>query len=299
MSSSACQMWLTNNAGADRIQLPVNPEKITISQGNKNETVNVAGLGEVTIIQDRAALQFEFSSHFPGVKHQGCVVKTLYAPSYYVDKIRKWIESKKPVKYIVTGCNINVFCSIESFSYYEEGGDPDTLHYTLKLKEYREVKIRQLDTSPKIPAVVENPNIPDPKIAVKQVGTVTGGSVYYRRGPSTSYKAYGIKHKGDKLDVIGKSGNWYKFTYAKGEGGVAWMSGKYVKITETKTYQKGKVSTDGSRLVLYKSASNTSAELAKMPNGSSVEVLARSGSWYQVTYSGKTGWCIGSGIKFQ
>lgn len=70
------------------------------------------------------------------------------------------------------------------------------------------------------------------------VGTVTGGTVYYRKGPGTGYKAYGTKKRGTKLEIVGKSGKWYKFLCSNGAGGVAWMSGKYVKITgkaQTKT----------------------------------------------------------------
>lgn len=63
------------------------------------------------------------------------------------------------------------------------------------------------------------------------IGTVTGGTVNFRKGPGTGYKSYGTKKKGTTLEIVGKSGNWYKFQEPKGEGGVAWMSGKYVKIT--------------------------------------------------------------------
>ena len=37
-----------------------------------------------------------------------------------------------------------MYVTIESFDVYEQGGDVGTLYYTVRLKEYREVKIRQI-----------------------------------------------------------------------------------------------------------------------------------------------------------
>lgn len=238
--SNLCEFWLSNNSGKSSFMFPVLPEQISITSEASNDTVTVSGLGEVTIIQDPAPKVFEFSSHFPSVVHQGVEPtikkkpKLLLKPQEYIDMIDQWKASKKPVKFTVTDPKIGLFCSIESFSYYEKGGDPGTFYFTIKLKEYREVTVRKLDKTPVTPT-------PAPS---------TGGS------PTSS------------------SG-----------GG------------NNNNYKKGKVKTNGSRLVLRQKKSTSSKILAKMPNGSSLTIKSKSGSWYAVIYNGKSGYAYAKYIK--
>lgn len=62
------------------------------------------------------------------------------------------------------------------------------------------------------PAVIES--------AVK----ITGGSVYVRTGPSTSYSMYKVARRGDTFERLNTSG-WVAILF---EGKVRWISGKYV-----------------------------------------------------------------------
>ena len=59
------QMWITGNAEQEKLQIPVLPQKFSVSIGSKNTSVDVTGLGEITIKQSRPAYQFSFSSFFP------------------------------------------------------------------------------------------------------------------------------------------------------------------------------------------------------------------------------------------
>ena len=59
------QIWLTYNAEKEKIQLPVLPLSFKLKTEVKMTVINVAGLGEITIMQSRPALQFSFSSFFP------------------------------------------------------------------------------------------------------------------------------------------------------------------------------------------------------------------------------------------
>ena len=233
MSSNCqnCQFWLANNKGQDKMRLPVVPEQITITHDSKNDSVSVAGLGEVTFIQDPTAKTYEWTCWFPAVPHRGSLKKTLKTPQTYVDKIEEWIASRKPVKLTITGTKINCYCSIESWNYYEKGGDPDTLYYTIKLKEYKDVSVRKLDMTPPAPA---------------RKPTTTGG----------------------------------------GSGG-----------QPANNYKKGKVKTNGSRLMLRKKASTSSAILKKMPNGSALTIKSKSGGWYAVIYKGTHGYAYAKWVK--
>jgi len=157
-SDTKSEFWMSNDTGKNKFMFPVLPEKITFNRDSENVTVNITGLGDVTIIQDPALKGIEFSSHFPAIMHQGVHAsvkkkkKLFLEPQKYIDYIDSFIASKKPVKFTVTSPRISMYCTIETFNYHEEGGDPGTFYYTIKLKEYREVTVRKLDKTPTSPS---------------------------------------------------------------------------------------------------------------------------------------------------
>ncbi len=138
------QMWLTYNAEKEKIQLPVLPLSFQVKNGSNNDSVKIAGLGEITIMQSRSALQFSFSSFFPATKFPGLQVNSITKPLSLIQKINSWKAENKPIHFIVTACNIDLYVTIDNFSYSEEGGDPGTYQYSITLKEYREIKVRQV-----------------------------------------------------------------------------------------------------------------------------------------------------------
>ncbi len=149
------EMWLTYNAEAEKIRFPVLPEKIDISKGLSSTSVNIQDLGEVVIIQDRKAIKISFSSFLPATTFPGVKYQELTPPYDIKDKITIWQKSGKPVHFIVTGTTINLYCIIESFDYYEQGGDVGSIHYSLTLKEYQEVTAKQVTIENKT-AMVED-----------------------------------------------------------------------------------------------------------------------------------------------
>lgn len=141
------QFWLSANSEREKVLLPVNPEQITVKHGSNNEKVTITGLGEITIMQSRTAVQFSFSSFFPARYFPGAKTKTIISPLELIGKINTWRESKKPIHFIVTSCGIDIYCTIESFSYTEKGGDVGTYEYSMTLKEYREITVRQIEVN--------------------------------------------------------------------------------------------------------------------------------------------------------
>lgn len=150
------QMWLTYNAEKEKIQLPVLPTSFKVKNGSNNDSVNIAGLGEIIIMQSRPALQFSFSSFFPAAKFPGLQVSSITKPLTLIEKINSWKASKKPIHFIATACGIDLYATIENFDYSEEGGDPGTYQYSITLKEYREITVRQVKVNiPKATATVK------------------------------------------------------------------------------------------------------------------------------------------------
>lgn len=181
--NTSYQMWITGNAEQEKLQIPVLPQKFDVSIGSNNSSVDVTGLGEITIKQSRPAYQFSFDSFFPLTNFPGIENIELTEPLKCVERINNWIESKKPVHIIITGAGIDEYCTIEKFDYYEEGGDVGTIYYGISLKEYREVTVRQV-------------TVEDSTATVEQTQT--------RVDNTTTPKTYTVK-KGDCLWNIAKA----------------------------------------------------------------------------------------------
>ncbi len=146
--TSDYQFWLTANSNKQKIKLPVNPTKITVKRNSGSESMDIAELGGITILKGRPPPEFSFSSIFPSEKFPGVKVKKITSPKTLIGRIGSWIENKRIIHFVVTACNIDIYATIESFTYSESGGDVGTYEYSLTLKEYREIRTRQVKVNP-------------------------------------------------------------------------------------------------------------------------------------------------------
>lgn len=138
-------------------------------------------------------------------------------------------------------------------------------------------------------------------------GTVTANSLYIRKGPGTKYDSVGKLSKGDKVQILEKSGNW-------GKTADGWVSLKYIDLdgdvedsstkptestsTDTKDKKYSTLQTDGSTKALGTAEVTTSAlnvrygpstdyEIAgKVYKGENVTYYQKSGNWIRI----KDGW---------
>lgn len=140
------EMWMTHNGGRDKIQIPVLPEVFHVKTGSNNDRVDVAGLGEIVIMQSRPALQVSFSSFFPAKAFQGMQISK--SPHILVETIKRWKASDKPIHFVCTSPLVMFYAVIEGFDYHERGGDPGTYYYDISLKEYRDIRPRQIKIHP-------------------------------------------------------------------------------------------------------------------------------------------------------
>jgi len=74
------QMWITYNAEAEKLRIPVLLEKFTVNIGSNNSSVDVAELDEIVVKQAPPAFQFSFESFFPKKSFPGLSVSSLTAP---------------------------------------------------------------------------------------------------------------------------------------------------------------------------------------------------------------------------
>lgn len=119
------------------IQLPVNPFSISINSGGGNKNEEIISIGEINILRDRKLKNISFESFFPANKeHPYVLTKNEFKNGeFYLEFFDKIRKEKEPCRFIVSGLDINLLCSIEDLQYRYEGGDED-VHYSIQLKEF-------------------------------------------------------------------------------------------------------------------------------------------------------------------
>jgi hypothetical protein len=131
------------------VQLPVNPEHITISLAGNNKTEEIVKLGEINILKEPRLHSCSINCFLP-VNSNAPYVLTggrFEPPQFYIDFFNKIIKNKKPCRFIISGTFVNMFVSIEGFDYTLKAGDDDT-HYVLNLKEYRSFSAKVVKIQP-------------------------------------------------------------------------------------------------------------------------------------------------------
>ncbi|ANY67740.1 peptidoglycan-binding protein [Paenibacillus sp. BIHB 4019] len=146
MAKNPIQFHLSFNNGAERLQLPVNPESISVSTSHGYTDLDAAQFGEYTVIGQRRQTEFRFSSFFPrDYNATYCAYSPLPKPWNCVHKIQRWMRSGEPLRLTVTGTPINLAVTVRDFTYEpERGGNPGDIYFDLSLREYRFVSYRKL-----------------------------------------------------------------------------------------------------------------------------------------------------------
>ncbi len=177
------QVWLSAKNGKEKLQLPVNPEQLEFSTGSQTKIVNVQGLGDVSIIDSEPLMTISLSSQFPSVYGPFCEYVNIPAPRDAVAKIQAWRAQKIPIRFFVTKTPWNFAVTIEDFTYREEGGDVDTLMFSLRLQLYRFVTVRKMEksktTTGTTKAVAKKGTVrPNTKVQPKTYKVVKGDSLW-------------------------------------------------------------------------------------------------------------------------
>ena len=213
MSSSHNQIWMSvdNDDGSmkEGFLVPYNPESFRVVEGTNEKTVNIAGLGQVTVKNGKSPLTLTFSSFFPYVAEPGSELDdgdTLLAPNEYDKMIRTWKNGSDPVHVLITNTNINAYFSISTYTSEEEGGDVGKIAYSLTLKQYGTAQgtdsatngggmVRQIDIDP-----YELPETPE-TYKVQKKDTLAKIAKRFYNDLSYTYKIYELNTKKLKKGV--------------------------------------------------------------------------------------------------
>lgn len=117
-----------------------------------------------------------------------------------------------------------------------------------------------------------------------RVGTVVvSPALNVRSGPWGNI--IGSLYNGNKVEILGSSGDWYKISYG---GGIAYVHSDYVVAGASSSAASsqstaGRVNADPA---LNIRTSPWGAVIGSFSNGSSITIVGREGDWYKVNYGG-------------
>jgi LysM repeat protein len=162
--------------GKTVIQLPLNPSELKTSEASKNRVSSVINLGDINIPDVRGLNDITFSAFFPRHWSNGCAcgMKELKSPISYVNTIMGMKNTKQPIRLVLAGnihqilkANNNTSCLflIEDMSYEIKAGEEEDIHYTIKLKQYKNFEPRTVSIAKPKPTPT-NPK-PKPSITIK------------------------------------------------------------------------------------------------------------------------------------
>lgn len=224
------------------VQLPINPEKVTVTSSGNNSTAEIIKLGEINLIKDRKLKQISFNSFFPqnewfpGIRTLG----EFKQPEFYKDFFEGIMADKKPCRLVVTGINITLKCSIEKFEYYHQAGDHEDAYYSIELKEYKDYSITEIGVDSSLLRTVGTASegtTNKASTSVKPVSPakITVGCNVILNG-TVHYNSYGAKpgktfknYKG-KVNLINTKGSHpYHITTPSG-GWLGWVTAESVVL---------------------------------------------------------------------
>ena len=137
---------------------------------------------------------------------------------------------------------------------------------------------------------------PLPATASGDTYTVNVSSVNVRSSASTDGKVITRASRGENVEVLGSSGDWYKVKYS-GETGYIRKDMLVEGKTATSSSSTPTATVTGSSVNIRKSASTGAVVLKRVEKGTVLEAVSISDGWVKVKYSGETGYVSADYVK--
>ncbi len=156
------EMWLSQ--GDDKLRFPVTPFfRVSEPWNNQEEMLNE--IGTINITGKKGLQSTQIESFFPKI-NSGYTFLTFndnIPPYDYVNKIKKWRNEGKPLRFLITETPHNFLVLIGNFDSGEQDGSGD-LNFTMELKEYvdlggglkEEKPKREVGKTPTVPNTTDN-----------------------------------------------------------------------------------------------------------------------------------------------
>lgn len=134
LSGKGTRERITLTDGSERFVFPVTPKEVQCEDGQNNKVVNIVHTGEAVVFGMPKARRISFSSFFPAREYPFTVGDTR-TPAECRDLIKKWKESRKPVRLLVPAIGINLAVSIDEFNTSKKDNTGD-VYYSITFREY-------------------------------------------------------------------------------------------------------------------------------------------------------------------
>ena len=135
--------------GGTMLLLPVTPKRYTWGTGKSIETVNISEVGDVSLAGKPRRYSGRIECMFPAVLYPWTTPGAVPDPYYYVDRFRDWAGSKKVLRFIVGGTQVNSQVLVENIQYSEQDASGD-VYAVIDLREWVDLEaatVSNLDTS--------------------------------------------------------------------------------------------------------------------------------------------------------
>ena len=126
-------------------------------------------------------------------------------------------------------------------------------------------------------------------------------SLRVRSSANTNSKILGYLHNGEKVNIIGKTGSWYKISF---NGKIGYVYGSYIKegssnneSSTSKISKRGKVVNVETSLRVRSGASTSHSVIGYLYDGNIFNIVGKSGSWYKISFNGKKGYVSSEYVK--
>lgn len=141
------KIYLSFNNQAEAFEFPVLPEEVEIKESGNNKSHILQNIGEITVINRIKAPTLKLEGFFPINNGPYVTSKYLLKPNEYIGKIKRWRDTGKPVRLVITVTSVDLSwaCTIEDFSYKEKAGAVGDIEYTISFKAYRWFKVKKVE----------------------------------------------------------------------------------------------------------------------------------------------------------
>ncbi len=102
-----------------QFELSVNPPEISVTQDNKDKTIDLLNVGEINVLGKRGLIKVTLSTFLPD---QNSHFYTGYPPEQIVQAVKKAKNGQKSLRIIISGSDVNTLFTVSSMNeIYKEG----------------------------------------------------------------------------------------------------------------------------------------------------------------------------------
>lgn len=257
-------IYLTKKSNKDKLRIPLLPDRVSVKTGAMVLSFQVIKLGEVKIPRGNTLAVYSWNGVFPGRSISAAsFINDWQEPDKIIEWLKKCQTDGEALTLMITGTTINDDVFIESFNYEHYG--VDNVSYTISLTHRTELYVTTVP-APVVPTKTTTTTTTTDQN--KKYGTVktSGSNLNVRKKASTSSTIIGKLKNKSKVEILGKTGNWYIIPHNKGTNGKGYICATYVKLDGSGSSSKsssGKKSTSSSSKKKSSSSSSTKTTTTK------------------------------------